>query len=106
MELRASSVLLLFCVTIIILTSTEVDAIPSCCVRVSKNIPWNTLCLMSNHEIQHRSGPCDIDAVILYINNKRICADFGVLKRLKKLKKHCKPKRTRAKTERTSSSVL
>ncbi|XP_016111285.1 C-C motif chemokine 28-like [Sinocyclocheilus grahami] len=99
MELKATSVLLLVCVTIIILTSAEVDAIPSCCVSVSKNIPRSKLRLVSKYEIQRKSGVCDIDALILHIRRKWICADLGVLRRLEKLKKNHKPKRTQAKTE-------
>ncbi|RXN28641.1 UDP-N-acetylglucosamine UDP-glucose GDP-mannose transporter [Labeo rohita] len=63
MELKAKAVLLLVCVTIIILTSTEVDAI-ACCLTVSK-IPNRMLAFVSKHQIQERSGVCDIDAVIL-----------------------------------------
>ncbi len=45
-----------------------VDAIPRCCVRVSKYIPRDMLCSVSKHEIQHRSGVCDIDAVVWVFN--------------------------------------
>ncbi|XP_042585134.1 C-C motif chemokine 28-like [Cyprinus carpio] len=93
MELKTTSVLLLICVTIIILTSTEVDAIASCCLRVSKHIRRDDLRLVSKYEIQHKSGVCEIDAVVLHIKKKWICADLRVLKRLKKLKKNNKPKR-------------
>ncbi|XP_026124529.1 C-C motif chemokine 28-like [Carassius auratus] len=93
MELKATSVLLLVCITFIILTSTEVDAIPSCCLRVSKGMHPRQIRLVSEYMIQHKSGVCDIDAVILYVGKKRFCADLGVLKRLKKLKKNHKPKR-------------
>uniref|UniRef100_A0A8C2EHQ9 Chemokine interleukin-8-like domain-containing protein n=1 Tax=Cyprinus carpio TaxID=7962 RepID=A0A8C2EHQ9_CYPCA len=93
MELKTTSVLLLICVTIIILTSTEVDAIPSCCLRVSKYIRREDLRSVSKYEIQHKSGVCEIDAVILHIRKKLICADLRVLPRLKRLKKNHKPKR-------------
>ncbi|XP_052418688.1 uncharacterized protein LOC127963065 isoform X2 [Carassius gibelio] len=94
MELKATSVLLLVCITFIILTSTEVDAVPSCCLRVSKRIHNDQIRSAYKHEIQHRSGVCNIDAVILYIGKKRICADIRILNRLKKLKKNHKPKWT------------
>ncbi|XP_016363041.1 C-C motif chemokine 28-like [Sinocyclocheilus anshuiensis] len=99
MELKATSVLLLVCVTIIILTSTEVDAIPSCCLTVSKKISKRMMQSVSRVKIQNKSGRCDIDAVVLFIQKKRICADLEVLRFLKKLKKNHKPKRTQAKTE-------
>lgn len=100
-----------------------VDAI-RCCVRVSKNISKRLLQSVSRHQIQDKSGVCDIDAVVwvfntqtqtqispvllywlclliyrLFIKNKRICAHPRVLQFLEKLKKHHKPKRTQAKTE-------
>ncbi|KAK2899210.1 hypothetical protein Q8A67_010628 [Cirrhinus molitorella] len=90
MELKATSVLLLVCVTtIIILTSTEVDAI-SCCLNItpSKMIPKRMLVSVSKHQIQDKSGRCDIDAVILFIKRKLVCTDHAVLDRLKRLKKH------------------
>ncbi|XP_042586321.1 uncharacterized protein LOC109107405 [Cyprinus carpio] len=70
------------------------DAIASCCLRVSKHIRRDDLRLVSKYEIQHKSGVCEIDAVVLHIKKKWICADLRVLKRLKKLKKNNKPKRT------------
>ncbi|XP_059360318.1 C-C motif chemokine 28-like [Carassius carassius] len=94
MELKATSVLLLVCVTFIILTSTEADAIPNCCLRVSKHIRNDQIRSAYKHKIQHKSGVCDIDAVILYVGKKQICADPRVLIRMKKLEKNHKPKRT------------
>uniref|UniRef100_A0A8C1DNN2 Chemokine interleukin-8-like domain-containing protein n=3 Tax=Cyprinus carpio TaxID=7962 RepID=A0A8C1DNN2_CYPCA len=99
MELKATSVLLLVCVTIIILTSTKVDAIPSCCLTAPQRISNHMLRSVSRYMIQERSGGCDIDALVLYIQKRRICADLKVLKLLKKLKKNHKPKKTKAKPE-------
>ncbi|XP_052419126.1 C-C motif chemokine 28-like [Carassius gibelio] len=93
MELKATSVLLLVCITFIILTSTEVDAVPSCCLKVSKRIRKDQIRLAYKHEIQHRSGVCDIDAVILYVGKKRICADPRVLIHMGIPKRSHKPKR-------------
>uniref|UniRef100_A0A8C2EHD4 Chemokine interleukin-8-like domain-containing protein n=1 Tax=Cyprinus carpio TaxID=7962 RepID=A0A8C2EHD4_CYPCA len=70
-----------------------VDAIASCCLRVSKYIRREDLHSVSKYEIQQKSGVCEIDAVVLHIKKKRICADLRVLPRLKKLKKNHKPKR-------------
>ncbi|XP_059379639.1 C-C motif chemokine 28-like [Carassius carassius] len=101
MELKATSVLILVCFTIIIiLTSTEVDAIPSCCLTVTKKISKRMLKSVSRHMIQNRSGGCDIDALVLFTKNKIICADLKVLEKLEKLKKmkNHKPKRTQART--------
>uniref|UniRef100_A0A8C1QNM0 Chemokine interleukin-8-like domain-containing protein n=1 Tax=Cyprinus carpio TaxID=7962 RepID=A0A8C1QNM0_CYPCA len=71
----------------------ELDAIPSCCLRVSKYIRREDLHSVSKYEIQHKSGVCEIDAVVLHIRKKLICADLRVLPRLKRLKKNHKPKR-------------
>uniref|UniRef100_A0A8C1WTJ9 Chemokine interleukin-8-like domain-containing protein n=1 Tax=Cyprinus carpio TaxID=7962 RepID=A0A8C1WTJ9_CYPCA len=73
--------------------SVMLDAIASCCLRVSKHIRRDDLRLVSKYEIQHKSGVCEIDAVILHIRKKLICADLRVLPRLKRLKKNHKPKR-------------
>ncbi|XP_043103669.1 C-C motif chemokine 27a [Puntigrus tetrazona] len=99
MKLRTTSVLPLafVVVTIIILTSTEVDGIPSCCVRLSKNIPRSKLRLVTKHEMQLKSGVCDIDAAILHVGKQRICVHPKVLKLLKRLKKQRKAKRIQAK---------
>ncbi|KAK2899209.1 hypothetical protein Q8A67_010627 [Cirrhinus molitorella] len=97
MEHKATSVLLLICITtIIILTSTEVDAI-RCCLRSipSKMIPKRMLVSVSKHYILDKSGICGIDAVILFTKRNQFCTDHAVLDRLNKLKR----KRSRGKAE-------
>ncbi|KAA0714479.1 hypothetical protein E1301_Tti022093 [Triplophysa tibetana] len=83
MELKATCVLLLImCVTIF--TSTEGL---SCCLDVSNRIHPKLLRNVSRYEIQKKSGICDIDAVILHIDHRRICARLRVLKALMKIKR-------------------
>ncbi|XP_051508690.1 C-C motif chemokine 27a [Myxocyprinus asiaticus] len=85
MELKTTSLLLLvLCAAI--LTSTE-GAIPKCCVELSKNIPRQMLLKVSKYEIQTKYGVCDIDAVIIHLNGKRICAHPKVKKLLRKINK-------------------
>ncbi|KAK9971166.1 hypothetical protein ABG768_027057 [Culter alburnus] len=92
MELKATSLLLLMCVGIIILTSNEAGAIPRCCLTVTKRIPREVLRAVTTYETQSKSGRCEIDALILHIRNgkKPLCAHPKLRKVLKKLKK--KPK--------------
>ncbi|XP_051950984.1 C-C motif chemokine 28-like [Xyrauchen texanus] len=72
MELkRTSLVLLVLCAAI--LTSTE-GGIPNCCVKLSKNIPKHLLLQVSRYEIQTRYGACDMDAVIIHLKGKILCA--------------------------------
>ncbi|ROL53729.1 hypothetical protein DPX16_2450 [Anabarilius grahami] len=93
MELKATSLLLLMCVGIIILTSNEAGAIPRCCLTVSKKIPREVLRAVTIYETQSKSGSCEIDALILHTRNRKklFCAHPRLGKVLKKLKK--KPKR-------------
>nr|AXF84133.1 chemokine ligand 27a [Ctenopharyngodon idella] len=94
MKLKATSLLLLMCVDIIILTSNEAGAIPSCCLNVSKNIPQDILRAVTKYEMQSKAGRCEIDALILHARNKKklICAHPRLLKIMKRLKKNYKPK--------------
>ncbi|XP_051524537.1 C-C motif chemokine 28-like isoform X2 [Myxocyprinus asiaticus] len=85
MELKRRSLLLLaLCAAV--LTSTE-GAIPNCCVGHSKKMPWQLLVKVSSYEIQTKLGVCDIDAVILHFQGKKICAHPKVQKFLQKIKK-------------------
>ncbi|XP_077073691.1 C-C motif chemokine 27a [Siphateles boraxobius] len=93
MELKSSSLLLLMCVAIILLTEAGTNAIPTCCLAVSKKIPWPMIRNVRKYETQSRSGRCEIDALILYIGNKKICAHPKLRKHLEKIKKNRKPKR-------------
>ncbi|XP_065126416.2 C-C motif chemokine 27a [Paramisgurnus dabryanus] len=92
MELKATCVLLLLILCVTIFTSTA-DGIPRCCVKVSKKIQSSDLKKVSRYDIQKRNGRCDIDAVILYIKQKKICADPKILRRLKKFRKKNNPKK-------------
>ncbi|XP_056585739.1 C-C motif chemokine 27a [Triplophysa dalaica] len=84
MELKATCALLLLIMCVTIFTSTEGFA---CCLDVSNKIPPKLLRKVSRYEKQKKSGTCDIDAVVLYIDHRRICAHHRVLKALKKIKR-------------------
>ncbi|XDV49675.1 hypothetical protein PO909_018882 [Leuciscus waleckii] len=91
MELKATSLLLLTCVAIIILTEVDANAIPTCCLTLSRSIPRQTLRQVKRYDIQSRSGRCEIDALILHIRDKKICAHPKLRKVLQKLKRNRKP---------------
>ncbi|KAI7798301.1 C-C motif chemokine 28 precursor, partial [Triplophysa rosa] len=83
-ELKATCALLLLITCVTIFTSTEGFA---CCLDVSRKIPQKLLRKVSRYEMQTKSGVCDIDAVILHTDHKKICAHLRVLKALKKMKR-------------------
>ncbi|ROL53730.1 UDP-N-acetylglucosamine/UDP-glucose/GDP-mannose transporter [Anabarilius grahami] len=90
MELKATSLLLLMCVAII-LTSNEAGVFPRCCSIVFRRIPRDILKAVTTYEIQ--SGYCETDALILYFRHRKglICVHprlEKVLKKLKKKRKH------------------
>ncbi|XP_067268917.1 C-C motif chemokine 27a [Pseudorasbora parva] len=98
MELKATSLLLLICIAIIILSAEgDTSAIPTCCLTVSKKLPWAMLRKVTKYDIQSRSGRCEIDALILYIGKRKVCAHPKVKKALqkakKKFRKNHKPKK-------------
>ncbi|KAG1930286.1 C-C motif chemokine 27a [Pimephales promelas] len=93
MELKATSLLLLTCVAIIILTEASTNAIPTCCLAVTRKIPRQKLRQVQRYYIQSRSGRCEIDALIMHIKNRKICAHPKLKRVLDKIKKNRKHKR-------------
>ncbi|TRZ03148.1 hypothetical protein DNTS_014541 [Danionella cerebrum] len=89
MEFRSTSLLLLVCVSLVILTSTK-GKIQPCCLAVSRGIPHWKLHQVVAYEIQRQSGHCEIDAVILYMKKRKICIRFS-LELLEKLNRNGKP---------------
>ncbi|XP_056097932.1 C-C motif chemokine 27a [Rhinichthys klamathensis goyatoka] len=93
MELKATSLLLLTCVAIIILTEASTNAIPTCCLAVTGKIPRQKLHHVKRYDTQSRSGRCEIDALILHIGKRKICAHPKLRKVLDKIMKNRKHKR-------------
>uniref|UniRef100_A0A673ZSL5 C-C motif chemokine 28-like n=1 Tax=Salmo trutta TaxID=8032 RepID=A0A673ZSL5_SALTR len=69
--------------------------IPKCCVTTSMNIPTNVLKKVERAEMQRSNGVCDINALVLHVKGKKLCAHPKVKRKLKRMqrKKDGKPKR-------------
>ncbi|XP_054895851.1 C-C motif chemokine 27b [Poeciliopsis prolifica] len=58
-------------VSLVTLSIISTDAlIPKCCIK-TRNIPYSRLLKVYRWEVQSSSGPCDIDALVLYIKDQR-----------------------------------
>nr|ACI66569.1 C-C motif chemokine 28 precursor [Salmo salar] len=92
MDLRVMVMLLFLCALAI--TTTE-GGIPKCCVATSMNIPTNVLRKVERAEMQRSNGVCDINALVLHVKGKKLCAHPKVKRKLKRMqrKKDGKPKR-------------
>ncbi|OCU02761.1 C-C motif chemokine 28-like [Xenopus laevis] len=55
------------------------DGLPTnfahCCTEVARRIPQNLLPRVTGVQIQKSDGICNIRAVVLQVNNKKICMD-------------------------------
>ncbi|NWS22074.1 CCL28 protein, partial [Pachyramphus minor] len=58
----------------------------NCCTKISEEIPKGILRRVERFEIQKADGLCHLEAVILYIEDKKFC----VSPRIKKVKKWMK----------------
>ncbi|XP_029572308.1 C-C motif chemokine 28 [Salmo trutta] len=92
MDLRVMVMLLFLCALAI---STTEGGIPKCCVTTSMNIPTNVLKKVERAEMQRSNGVCDINALVLHVKGKKLCAHPKVKRKLKRMqrKKDGKPKR-------------
>nr|ACI68179.1 C-C motif chemokine 28 precursor [Salmo salar] len=92
MDLRVMVMLLFLCALAI--TTTE-GGIPKCCVTTSMNIPTNVPRKVERAEMQRSNGVCDINALVLHVKGKKLCAHPKVKRKLKRMqrKKDGKPKR-------------
>ncbi|XP_030620821.1 C-C motif chemokine 27a [Chanos chanos] len=61
MDLRVAALILIFlCASVV---GTEGN-IPTCCLRVSKKINQSVLAKVEKFQIQRKTGPCDINALV------------------------------------------
>ncbi|XP_037536252.1 C-C motif chemokine 27a [Nematolebias whitei] len=68
------------------LAITSTDAIPKCCISVKDHIHCNYLWKLDRWEIQKSTGACDIDAVLVFLKNRKkpICFSPKVERFLRK----------------------
>ncbi|NWI57103.1 CCL28 protein, partial [Calyptomena viridis] len=59
----------------------------NCCMKISDEIPKGILRRVETFEIQKAHGLCNLEAVILYIENKKFCVSPQIRKVKKWMKK-------------------
>ncbi|XP_037114344.1 C-C motif chemokine 27a [Syngnathus acus] len=86
MELK--TVVVTLCLVALAIDSTE-GGIIKCCVKTRKTIPKPVLMKVQSWYLQDSTGPCDIDALVMYVGawKKPICADPSMEKDLNRVQK-------------------
>ncbi|NWI85895.1 CCL28 protein, partial [Pitta sordida] len=77
--------------TLFLLFSALFPGAFNCCTKISDEIPKGILRRVERFEIQKGHGLCHLEAVILYIENKKFCVSPQI-KKLKKWMKKMKDK--------------
>ncbi|XP_051972881.1 C-C motif chemokine 27b [Xyrauchen texanus] len=62
-------------------------ATPKCCIATMKRFPLELLQSVKKYDIQSSQGSCDIDALVLHVKDKRLCAERKMEKILKTIQK-------------------
>lgn len=75
--------IVLVCLCALAITTTEAG-IPKCCINTRKNITNRLLRKVYHWDRQKSNGACDIPALVLYLNGKRmpVCASPEIETRL------------------------
>ncbi|NWU88529.1 CCL28 protein, partial [Upupa epops] len=60
----------------------------NCCTKISDEIPKGILRRVEKFEIQKTDGLCHLEAVILYIENRKFCVSPQIRRVTKWMKKH------------------
>ncbi|XP_038859174.1 C-C motif chemokine 27a [Salvelinus namaycush] len=84
MDLRVMVMLLFLCALAV--TTTE-GGIPKCCVTTSMDIPPNVLRKVERAEMQRSNGACEINALVLHVKGKKLCAHPKVKRKLKRMQR-------------------
>ncbi|KAM9464594.1 C-C motif chemokine 27a [Salvelinus alpinus] len=84
MDLRVPVLLLFLCALAI---KTTEGGIPKCCVKTSMDIPTNLLRKVERAEMQLSNGVCEINALILHVKGKKLCAHPKLKRKLKRLQR-------------------
>ncbi|XP_005999084.1 C-C motif chemokine 28-like [Latimeria chalumnae] len=71
MELKVAA---LFTVVATVVVNLS-EGMPKCCTETSSNISKRLLEKVKTFKIQKQDGVCDIEAVVLYVANRELCAD-------------------------------
>ncbi|XP_061881474.1 C-C motif chemokine 27a [Entelurus aequoreus] len=86
MDLKVAAVTLCLCA--LAFHSTE-GGFPKCCVKTRDSVPRIKLMMVRKWHMQESSGPCDINAFVLYVagRKKPICAHPKVRIHLKQVRR-------------------
>uniref|UniRef100_A0A673YVT8 C-C motif chemokine 28-like n=1 Tax=Salmo trutta TaxID=8032 RepID=A0A673YVT8_SALTR len=69
--------------------------IPKCCVKTSMDIPTNLLRKVERAEMQLSNGVCEINALILHVKGKKLCAHPKTKRKLKRLQRKAQKRQKR-----------
>ncbi|XP_051542347.1 C-C motif chemokine 27b [Myxocyprinus asiaticus] len=62
-------------------------ATPKCCISTAKRFPLELLQSVNKYDIQTSRGACDINALVLHVENRRLCADRKMERILQRIQK-------------------
>ncbi|XP_050185468.1 C-C motif chemokine 28 [Myiozetetes cayanensis] len=91
MDVNLVTVLVVLAVTVSQTSETLFPGAFNCCTKISEEIPKGILRRVERFEIQKADGLCHLEAVILYIEDKKFCVSPRI-KRVKKWMKKMKHK--------------
>nr|XP_055063392.1 C-C motif chemokine 27-like [Misgurnus anguillicaudatus] len=78
--------LLMFGIFLSVTCSIVQGLTPSCCFTTPSRFPLRLLRKVDNYEVQTSDGDCQIDALVLHVRWRRICAHPKVEKILRRIK--------------------
>ncbi|XP_027736661.1 C-C motif chemokine 28 [Empidonax traillii] len=91
MDVNLVTVLVVVALTVSQTSETLFPGAFNCCTKISEEIPKGILRRVERFEIQKADGLCHLEAVILYIEDKKFCVSPQI-KRVKKWMKKMKHK--------------
>ncbi|NXG46734.1 CCL28 protein, partial [Psilopogon haemacephalus] len=80
----------------------------NCCTRISEEIPRGILQRVERFEMQKADGLCHLEAVILYVEDKKFCVspwNRKVRARMKKNKHRIPRKKSRGRKQRRTKAI-
>ncbi|XP_070760600.1 C-C motif chemokine 27a [Enoplosus armatus] len=100
MDLKVVSVIVCLCALAIAFSEA---GIPKCCITTKRKINPRVLLKVQRWEVQQNNGACDINALLLYVKNRRtpICAHPKV----KDVLKHSQKPLTRGRETTTPTTT-
>nr|XP_025035481.1 C-C motif chemokine 28 [Pelodiscus sinensis] len=66
----------LFCLAFVVVQTSEATLFPvsfNCCTEIAPHVPRRLLRKVKRFEVQKDDGVCNLPAVILHVENKKLC---------------------------------